>query len=78
MKQKNMKNMEVMKMNKNDAVKLTDIYISLLKNHKKLINNLNDYEGLLDISNDFDMLEEKFEKYLKPYGLNIIELNEED
>lgn len=65
-------------MNKNDAVKLTDIYISLLKNHKKLINNLNDYDGLLEISNEFDMLEEKFEKYLKPYGLNIIELNEED
>lgn len=67
-----------MKMNKNDAIKLTNIYMNVLKSHKKLINNLDDYDGLLEISNEFDMLEEKFEKYLKPYGLNIIELNEED
>ena len=73
-----MKNMEVMKMNKDDAIKLTNIYMNVLKSHKKLINNLDDYDGLLEISNEFDMLEEKFEKYLKPYGLNIIELNEED
>lgn len=67
-----------MKMNKDDAIKLTNIYMNVLKSHKKLINNLDDYDGLLEISNEFDMLEEKFEKYLKPYGLNIIELNEED
>ena len=65
-------------MNKDDAIKLTNIYMNVLKSHKKLINNLDDYDGLLEISNEFDMLEEKFEKYLKPYGLNIIELNEED